>query len=589
MNYKSLSNIKKFAATMSLVLGSTVHAAPTSLTAVFTMRDPTGAIVPSPDSTVTGSFDLAAGTFALQSTTPFQGLQWSTHDGTFFAPGTYTISTADTTGNTCGSSFAICASAGTVTFTVPTGHVGGHVKFAWGATDGIDVFMIWDTLGNSIDFGGTVDGVTVTPDGYDGFKMVDGPFTGFSADFDLSPSPAATTSPSASNSNLIVIPNGATNSWTPNVTQITGSSSTCTITSAATTGTATIASDCSSGNFDATALNLNATDSFSYTITDGFFGTTATATVSVVADPNFPITSNGTATASGTTATTIDLTTLVSDGDDNVTTYTIVTNPSHGSLVNNNNGTVTYTANSNYSGEDSFVFNVTDATAKTSGNATVTVTVQATTPSVTSGAFAVGPLASSAGSSTGGGLTTAIVGTDSSMEQQCIGGCFDFTVSGLTSGGTATVVLPLSTAIPAKTDFNPNIVYRKKSNGNWRDFDSSGSNAVASANALSANPTVCPEPGSSSYSPGLNAGFECVQLTIVDGGPNDDDGLANGTVVDPGGIGVGASITSSIDEPAIGGGAGGCTLGNGRNPVGLEWLALLGGLVGLGLWRKRQG
>ncbi|MFK8017910.1 MAG: choice-of-anchor U domain-containing protein [Gammaproteobacteria bacterium] len=29
----------------------------------------------------------------------------------------------------------------------------------------------------------------------------------------------------------------------------------------------------------------------------------------------------------------------------------------------------------------------------------------------------------------------------------------------------------------------------------------------------------------------------CVQLTIEDGGPNDTDGEANGTIVDPGGVG----------------------------------------------------
>ena len=51
-------------------------------------------------------------------------------------------------------------------------------------------------------------------------------------------------------------------------------------------------------------------------------------------------------------------------------------------------------------------------------------------------------------------------------------------------------------------------------------------------------PGFCPPPGDSSWQSGLSAGHWCVQLLIEDGGPNDADGLANGSIVDPGGIGV---------------------------------------------------
>lgn len=46
----------------------------------------------------------------------------------------------------------------------------------------------------------------------------------------------------------------------------------------------------------------------------------------------------------------------------------------------------------------------------------------------------------------------------------------------------------------------------------------------------------CPPPGSDLWTEGLTAGNWCVQLLIEDGGPNDDDGLANGTIIDPSGV-----------------------------------------------------
>ncbi|MCI2285845.1 tandem-95 repeat protein [Colwellia sp. MSW7] len=48
----------------------------------------------------------------------------------------------------------------------------------------------------------------------------------------------------------------------------------------------------------------------------------------------------------------------------------------------------------------------------------------------------------------------------------------------------------------------------------------------------------CPPPTSTQWTPGLTEGHWCVQLTIEDGGANDNDNLANGTIVDPGGVSV---------------------------------------------------
>lgn len=168
-------------------------------------------------------------------------------------------------------------------------------------------------------------------------------------------------------------------------------------------------------------------------------------------------------------------------------------------------------------------------------------------------------------------VISAGIPLDGTLEQQCVGGCFDFTVTGL-GGATAEVVLPLSSPIPAAA------VYRKWNGSQWVDFNTAGANAVGSAAELS--PGTCPTSG---YSEGLNQGHNCVKLTIVDGGPNDLDGLANGTVIDPGGVGeaIIPAATTSL-------GGGGCSLGSAPVHQRIDWLLVGVALAGLGLLRRRN-
>ncbi len=117
-----------------------------------------------------------------------------------------------------------------------------------------------------------------------------------------------------------------------------------------------------------------------------------------------------------------------------------------------------------------------------------------------------------------------------------LGGLVDFKVSGAQAGATYNVVIPLSGTVPAGA------VLRKFMGDNigWQDFVENATNAIHSAMATSG---TCPEPGSSAYAPGLPTADAmvpeqtiCLELLIEDGGPNDMDGVANGTVVDPSGI-----------------------------------------------------
>jgi hypothetical protein len=130
-----------------------------------------------------------------------------------------------------------------------------------------------------------------------------------------------------------------------------------------------------------------------------------------------------------------------------------------------------------------------------------------------------------------------------------IGGIFDFEIYNMPVGATARVVLPLSARILEGS------TYRKFSlQDGWRDFSTSGENAIASARGTSG---ACPAPGDSSYSSGLNAFDNCIELTLVDGGPNDADGEANGAIRDPGGVAVTDPSPGPEQEEAEDGSGGG--------------------------------
>ena len=126
-----------------------------------------------------------------------------------------------------------------------------------------------------------------------------------------------------------------------------------------------------------------------------------------------------------------------------------------------------------------------------------------------------------------------IAATENVAEDQgydYIADLIDFAVTGAEFGHSYTLVVPLSVVLPEGA------VYRKYSTlGGWANFVENATNALSSAMTVEG---VCPELGSDAYTLGLTAGDDCLQLLIEDGGPNDADGIANGTLVDPGGIAI---------------------------------------------------
>ncbi|MGP1721584.1 Ig-like domain-containing protein [Shewanella frigidimarina] len=116
------------------------------------------------------------------------------------------------------------------------------------------------------------------------------------------------------------------------------------------------------------------------------------------------------------------------------------------------------------------------------------------------------------------------------LQTDNLGGLFDFELTDLPKqGDSVRVVIPQTLPVPT------NAVYRKFVRGSWQDFVSNANNEVMSS---AGNSGYCPPPGAAEWQAGLTEGHWCVQLTIEDGGPNDDDGIANGTIVDPGGVAV---------------------------------------------------
>ncbi|MEL7087662.1 MAG: tandem-95 repeat protein, partial [Planctomycetota bacterium] len=115
--------------------------------------------------------------------------------------------------------------------------------------------------------------------------------------------------------------------------------------------------------------------SFSYTVADGNGGTdTATVTVDVFPPNDPPVAGDDSASTQEDTAVVVTVLGNDTDPDGDPLTVTGASDGSNGTTVVNGNGTVTYTPNAEFSGQDTFTYTVDDGKGGTD-TATVTVTV----------------------------------------------------------------------------------------------------------------------------------------------------------------------------------------------------------------------
>ncbi|MCD4815700.1 MAG: tandem-95 repeat protein, partial [Methanosarcinales archaeon] len=120
--------------------------------------------------------------------------------------------------------------------------------------------------------------------------------------------------------------------------------------------------------------NYNGADSFTFKANDGIVDSnTATVSITVTGVNNAPVASDQSITTPEDTS--VDITLSATDVDGDALTYSIVGDPSHGTVALSGN-TATYTPDANYNGADSFTFKANDGIVD-SNTATVSITVTA--------------------------------------------------------------------------------------------------------------------------------------------------------------------------------------------------------------------
>lgn len=170
MTETTAAAVLAFASTSALAVDEPF---PNNGSANFTMYDSTGAVAGNFND-ISGFVNYADMTFGVDGSTAFFGGHWTASGGALFGEGTHTV-------NVNGDGADAPAGSENVTFTVGAGQMGGNIDFAWGSSSGIDVFNVWDINTATNDW----TSIDIDGDGTPGLGMVDGPFPGFSANFNF--------------------------------------------------------------------------------------------------------------------------------------------------------------------------------------------------------------------------------------------------------------------------------------------------------------------------------------------------------------------------------------------------------------------
>ncbi|MBI3989521.1 MAG: tandem-95 repeat protein, partial [candidate division NC10 bacterium] len=130
------------------------------------------------------------------------------------------------------------------------------------------------------------------------------------------------------------------------------------------------------------AANFHGQDTFTYTISDGLGGTdTATVRVTVIPVNDAPDAVDDATTTDEDTPVTLTVLGNDTDPDGDPLTVASVTQGTHGTVVPNAGGTVTYTPTADFIGTDVFTYTISDGHGGTD-TATVTVRVNPGSPTL---------------------------------------------------------------------------------------------------------------------------------------------------------------------------------------------------------------
>ncbi len=118
-------------------------------------------------------------------------------------------------------------------------------------------------------------------------------------------------------------------------------------------------------------------DNFTYTVSDGYVTDTGTVAITVAPVNDQPVAADDSTYTHENTPLVIDTSSLLgndTDVDGDTLSITALSQPGNGSVVDNGDGTLTYTPNAEYFGDDSFTYTVSDGQGA-SDTATVDVRV----------------------------------------------------------------------------------------------------------------------------------------------------------------------------------------------------------------------
>ncbi len=162
--------------------------------------------------------------------------------------------------------------------------------------------------------------------------------------------------------------------WVPSVSDIEGGPLECSIEAQPDHGTAEVSPDCSLGTY-VPDPDSNGADSFTYVVSDGAdTSDPATVTLSVLPTNDRPVAIDDAAVTEADSPVTIQVTANDTDVDGDPLTVGLVTSPANGAIAVNGDGTLTYTPNPGFTGNDSLTYEISDGLGGTAiGTVVVTV------------------------------------------------------------------------------------------------------------------------------------------------------------------------------------------------------------------------
>jgi VCBS repeat-containing protein len=183
----------------------------------------------------------------------------------------------------------------------------------------------------------------------------------------------------------------ATNGVLANDVDVDGDTLTVALGATTSNGTLSLASN---GSFTYTPnANFFGADSFTYTVSDGTTTSSPiTVTLNVTAVNDLPVAGADAYSVNEDGVLNVDasLGVLTNDTDsDSTLTAAIATQPSHGTVIFNSNGSFSYTPNANFFGTDTFTYMASDGTAQSTATVTITVNGQPDPPTAVADSFTV--------------------------------------------------------------------------------------------------------------------------------------------------------------------------------------------------------